>query len=394
MPRLFLSFLLLFTISFSKAQTLQGKVIDINTGEAIPFVSIGILGTNNTTVTNDAGEFVLKNIAFPAKLRFSHVSYFLAEQEVSAENNNLLVKLQPAAINLKPVVIDPYLGQRILQKALEKAKAYEKQAFYGKAFYRQLTAINGKPSQIYELFYDLNFDITKVNGWIAKQSRYAQLNEGVSFSMNNQSFLTFSFAGYLFEEKKGNLAKLKTLKDFEITVEKYIEQKDQDIAVISCKFKGNKKQFYVNSTYYVGMDDHNIYRLENSVFNLPLKTTKANLMMPPVVSTIATFNKKDSPVPILENVSTKLYVNLNVGGMKLNPVISSMLTIYQMDKELNSQKFTQLSKNVNDQTTIESVVYNPEFWKDNPIVKQNALEAAFTKIMENKAAFGTMINPN
>ena len=187
---------------------------------------------------------------------------------------------------------------------------------------------------------------------------------------------------------------MKTLKDFEITVEKYIEQKDQDIAVISCKFKGNKKQFYVNSTYYVGMDDHNIYRLENSVFNLPLKTTKANLMMPPVVSTIATFNKKDSPVPILENVSTKLYVNLNVGGMKLNPVISSMLTIYQMDKELNSQKFTQLSKNVNDQTTIESVVYNPEFWKDNPIVKQNALEAAFTKIMENKAAFGTMINPN
>ncbi|WP_461787885.1 carboxypeptidase-like regulatory domain-containing protein [Pedobacter sp.] len=394
MPRFFLSFLLIFTISFSKAQTLQGKVVDINTGEAIPFVSIGILGTNNATVTNDAGEFVLKNISFPAKLRFSHVSYFLAEQEIDTENNNLMVKLQPAAINLKPVVIDPYLGQRILKKALEKAKTYEKQTFYGKAFYRQLTAINGKPSQIYELFYDLNFDITKVNGWIANQSRYAQLNEGISFSMNNQSFLTFSFAGYLFEEKKGNLTKLKTLKDFEITVEKYIEQKDQDIAVISCKFKGNKKQFYVNSTYYVGMDDHNIYRLENSIFNLPLKTTNSNLLMPPVASTIATFNKKESAIPILENVSTKLYVNLNIGGVRINSIVSSMLTLYQLHKNLNDKKFIRLKIAVNDKETVESLKYDPDFWQNNPIVKQTALEDSFIKMMESKSAFGTMINPN
>jgi hypothetical protein len=394
MPRLFLSFLLLFAIGTAKAKTLQGKVVDINTGEAIPFVSIAVLGTNNTTVSNDAGEFVLKNVTFPAKLRWSHVSYLLAEQEVSAENNTLIIKLQPAAINLKPVVIDPYLGKRILQKAIEKAKIYEKQTFYGNAFYRQLTTINDKPSQIHELFYDLNFDITKVNGWIAKQSRYAQLNEGIAFSMNNQSFLTFSFAGYLFEEKKGNLVKLKTLKDFEITVEKYIEQKDQDIAVISCKFKVNKKQFYVNSTYYIGMNDSNIYRLENSFFNLPLKTTKSSLLMPPIASTIATFSKKeDNAIPTLENISTKLYVKLNIGATQLNPVVSSMLTIYQLDKTINNQKFVQLNKNVNDKTTVESVVYNPEFWINNPIVKQNALEASFTKMMESKAAFGTMINP-
>lgn len=384
--------ILLINGLYLNAQTIQGKVVDELSGEAIPFVSIGIVGTNNTTVTNDAGEFVLKNIALPSKLRYSHVSYLLLEDEITS-TNNLFVKLKAAAINLKTVTVDPYRGQRLVKAALEKTKEFESEYFYGKAFYRQLTSINGKASQIYELFYDLKFNVSNVNGWIAKQSRFAVSNDGIAFSMSNQSYLTFLFAGSLFENRKaGKFVTLNTLKDFEITVERYIEQKEQDIAVVSCKYKGKKKQFYTNATYYIGVDDSKIYRLENSIFNLPLKVN-ATSKIPPIVTTIATFNGNNSPIPLLENISTKLFLNLSAGGRNIAPVISSMLTVYQLDKNLSTQNFTQLNRKIQDKATVESIEYKPDFWKNNPIVKQTALEDSFIKMMESKSAFGTMIDP-
>ena len=392
MPKLLVFvFLFLMTGLALMAQTIQGKIVDETTGEAIPFVSIGVIGTNNTTVTNDAGEFILKNVNLPAKLRYSHVSYLLLEDEIST-TNNLFVKLKAAAINLKAVVVDPYRGQRLIKAALEKAKEFEKENIYGNAFYRQLTSINGKPSQIYELFYDLEFNVSKVKGWLAKQSRFAELNEGVSFSMSNQSYLTFSLAGYLFEDRKaGKFVTLKNIKDFEITIEKYIEQKDQDIAVVACKYKGNKKQFYINSTYYIGVEDTKVYRLENSIFKVPMSINTIS-KIPPTATTVATFNSSRTAIPVLESISSKLYLNLNAKGRTLNPVISAMLTVYQLDKTLKTQKFTELTKKVQDKAIIESIEYNPNFWKDNPIVKQTALEDAFIKMMESKSAFGTMID--
>lgn len=390
MRKYFLFFLLIFG-TIAHAQIIQGKVVDEISGEPIPFVSIGVIGTNNSTVTNDAGEFVLKNITLPAKLRYSHVSYLLLESEISTANN-LYVKLKAAAINLKTVTIDPYRGERLVKAALEKTKEFEKENFYGKAFYRQLTTIDGKAKQIYELFYDLKFNVSNVEGWIAKQSRFAESNEGISFSMSNQSYLTFLLAGSLFEGRKmGKYVSLKTLKDFEITVERYIEQKEQDVAVVSCKYKGKKKDFYTNFTYYIGVDDSKIYRLESSVFNLPLKVN-ATSKMPPTVTTVATFNGANTPIPVLESISTKLFLHLSTRNRSISPVINSMLTVYQLDKNLNTQNFTELNKKIQDKTVVESIAYNPDFWKNNPIVKQTALEDAFIKMMESKSAFGTMID--
>lgn len=390
MRKYFLFFLLIFG-TIAHAQIIQGKVVDEISGEPIPFVSIGVIGTNNSTVTNDAGEFVLKNITLPAKLRYSHVSYLLLESEISTANN-LYVKLKAAAINLKTVTIDPYRGERLVKAALEKTKEFEKENFYGKAFYRQLTTIDGKAKQIYELFYDLKFNVSNVEGWIAKQSRFAESNEGISFSMSNQSYLTFLLAGSLFEGRKmGKYVSLKTLKDFEIMVERYIEQKEQDVAVVSCKYKGKKKDFYTNFTYYIGVDDSKIYRLESSAFNLPLKVN-ATSKIPPTVTTVATFNGANTPIPVLESISTKLFLHLSTRNRSISPVINSMLTVYQLDNNLNTQNFTELNKKIQDKTVVESIAYNPDFWKNNPIVKQTALEDAFIKMMESKSAFGTMID--
>ncbi|WP_379090601.1 hypothetical protein [Pedobacter sp. UC225_65] len=212
--------------------------------------------------------------------------------------------------------------------------------------------------------------------------------------MNNQSYLTFSYSGYLLPSKGGKFVSLETLKDYDISIDKYIEQSNQSIAVVTCKYKKAKKnQYYVNSTYYIGVEDSKVYRLENSVFNLPIRLSDATTKFPPVVTTIATFNGAGHPVPVLESVSTKVFLSLSVRGQDLNTDISSLLTIYNVSDDLKKQQFEALNRNTRDKNVIESLRYDPEFWKNNPIVKQTTLEDSFIKMMESKSAFGTMTNP-
>jgi hypothetical protein len=393
MKYIFYLFLLIFS-SQVLAQNLQGKVVDGITGDEIPFASVSIVGTNFSTVTNENGYFVIKTSSLAFKIRISHVSYNTIEASVTDINTTLTLKLKPATITLTEITIDPFRGERIVKAALEKAIENTNTNFYANAFYRQLTSLNGKASQIYELFYDLRWNTQRVQGWSAKQSRYAELNEEISFSLNNQSYLTFSYSGYLLPNKGGKFVSLTTLKDFEFTIDKYIEQADQNIAVITCKYKkGRKNQYYVNSTYYIGVDDSKIYRLENSVFNLPIRLTEATAKFPPVVTTIATFNGNGHPIPVLESIATKLYMSLAVGGRNLNSNISSLLTVYNVDENIKEQQFEALNRNTKDRAVIEAIPYDPIFWKNNPIVKQTTLEDAFIKMMESKAAFGTMTNP-
>ena len=389
--------LLLFVIFSTtiQAQTIQGKVIDATTGQPIPFVSLGIIGTNTTTVTNENGEFIIKAEKFPIKLRFSHVSYFLLETSINEIQSTLVIRLSPAAINLNEVVIRPDEGKNLLRSALVKAKQYLNTPFYANAFYRQLTSTNNNATEIHELFYDLNWNVKYVQGWAAKQSRFAEINDPTKFSLSNQSFLTFVYAGYVFPDKRRRYVSVKYLEDYDIEVDRYIEQKDQNIAVITCKLKKTRKNlFYVNSTYYVGVKDLKIYRLENKIYNIPFELSpNLSFKFPPIVETIATFNGNGQPIPVLESISTKVYLSLSLGERALNSVISSLLTVFKVDDGLKSQKFQRLNNNVKDKKVIESIKYDAYFWKNNPIVKQTTLEDAFIKMMESKQAFGTMTNP-
>jgi len=123
--------LLSIACCYAQAQNLlQGRVVDEATGTGIPFVSVGILGTNNASVSNENGDFVLKNRDYPAKLRCSHVSYLTTDLELAEKSKTaLVIKLKPASITLNTVTIDPYLGQRILKAALEKSEELRKHQF-------------------------------------------------------------------------------------------------------------------------------------------------------------------------------------------------------------------------------------------------------------------------
>lgn len=389
-----LLFLALSITLVSQAQRIQGTVVDEHTGQPVPYASIGSAGAGEATITNENGEFILKVAAFPARIRVSHVSYRLTEFLIPQEESSLHLKLRQADILLNEVVIEPDKAARLLTAALKKAKEEVKNFTFANGFYRQLTTINEQPSEIYELFYDLKWNNEGVKAWKAKQSRYATSLTNNRFSINNQSFLTFIFGGTLLPEKSGKSIRLTTTSAYNIVIDHYIEQADQTIAVINCiPKKVLSYEMYVNSTYYIGTKDLYIYRLDNELINLPVYFDGMVPVQPPTFTTTATFHAAGGAPPVLESIATKM--NVHLGTEKLPNYISatSLLSVYRTDPGLKTQKFVSLNSNVEDKKVIRSIRYDPEFWNDNPIVKQTSLADSFIKMMESKSAFGTMIKP-
>ncbi|MDQ7949426.1 MAG: carboxypeptidase-like regulatory domain-containing protein [Pedobacter sp.] len=386
--------LLLALPLWADAQSIGGKVVDDKTGEGVSYVSIGIVGSNEATITNENGEFVLKTTNFPITIRLSHISYQQTEFKVSQQDKNLELHLKQANNILKEVVIEPDKGLRILSAALKKAKEAAGKYVYANSFYRQLTTINGQPSEIYELFYDLKWSSESVKGWSAKQSRFATSIDNNQFSINNQSFLTFIFSGMQPPLQSDNGIRLNNLKHFNISIERYIEQDEQDIAVITCHLKRPiLGELNISSTFYIGTKNFFIYRLENEASNLPFYLSGVIFRRPTLLSTISTFRDVGDNIPVLETIVMQVNVFVSTGKKNFDLAASSLLNVYHIDPALKSKRFKSLNADVEDKKVIKSIHYDQEFWKDNPIVKQTALEDSFIRMMEGKSAFGTMVNP-
>jgi len=115
-----ISKLLCFLISLTAVSqglsqtTLFGVVKDIDTEEPIDFVTVFVVGTNNSTETNEYGEYSLiveskKTII----LGFSRIGYLEAEHKIArltpGTNRNLNLKLVPDVMDLEIVIRDSKL---------------------------------------------------------------------------------------------------------------------------------------------------------------------------------------------------------------------------------------------------------------------------------------------
>jgi hypothetical protein len=391
--KIILYLLILLPASLS-AQTIKGKVIDEITGKGVAYVSIGVLGTNRATVSNDDGEFIFQKVELPTNLKFSHVSYLNLSYQIKVETDQLIIKLKPAAINLSTVNITTDRGLTILRSALQLAKDHDQSFFYGKAFYRQLTTTNDQANGIHEVFYDIRWNVNRIDGVIAKQSRYAELRAPNMIQINNQSSFTFSLAGYLFPPVDGQFINLLNLDKFNISVEGYIEKEDQDIIIISCLLKKTNKQVYINSKYFIGTKNSKIYKLENEIFNVKLRLGGATKeVTPSIINTISMFSETSLPFNVLDNIVFTANIHQERKGVEMKGTIKSMLNVYNIITNYESLDFEPVKQRSNDRKKITEMKYNPEIWLNNPMVRKTVIEDSFIKLMESKSAFGSMTNP-
>ncbi|MFM7857328.1 MAG: carboxypeptidase-like regulatory domain-containing protein, partial [Flammeovirgaceae bacterium] len=104
---------LLFSITVGKAQittTLEGRVLDEKTGEPIPFANVFLDNTTLGTVSEQNGNFIIRNVFYPAhyEIVVSFVGYktYRAKVPIQPDKNKLgIIRLTPDETALSEIEV-------------------------------------------------------------------------------------------------------------------------------------------------------------------------------------------------------------------------------------------------------------------------------------------------
>jgi hypothetical protein len=130
-------------VVLAQQTTVGGTVIDEKTGRPLPQVSVS--AGRISVVTNEDGAFLLKLGGKPTNITVSHLGYKTRKISLHAgDTENIKIKLQPTAIQLREVVIRTGNPRDIVEIAIKKIpENYSRQPELLKAFYRE-TAMKRK----------------------------------------------------------------------------------------------------------------------------------------------------------------------------------------------------------------------------------------------------------
>ena len=91
----------------AQTTTVSGRVIDAETKEPLPFVTINFKGTKIGTLSDDAGNFSLETYFATDSLRFALIGYRSRSYFIKRDKSNRLqVELKPSGTDLKEVVVN------------------------------------------------------------------------------------------------------------------------------------------------------------------------------------------------------------------------------------------------------------------------------------------------
>lgn len=147
------------TIGFSQETEIQGIIVDAQTNESLPFVSILIDNTTIGTASNLKGEFSLKIPARYSKneIIFNLLGYEtkkLAKSQISQEGK---ITLLAFALELATVEVRPISAEDYLKRCISKIPENYPDFFRGNVYFRQNMVDNNTTLQTSEGFAQAYF---------------------------------------------------------------------------------------------------------------------------------------------------------------------------------------------------------------------------------------------
>ncbi len=159
-PLLFITLFLSVTIGLSQnLRTYEGKTIDAENNEVLPFVKLQLQPSGLGTLSNSEGEFSLKipEHAWQDELVIYHLGYEKLQIKLGdySPQQSLEIQLEPRSYELEAVLITPQDPRDLIRQALENYA--DNHPFYTRkmtAFYRETSSINDTLLDIAEAVID------------------------------------------------------------------------------------------------------------------------------------------------------------------------------------------------------------------------------------------------
>nr|WP_321415267.1 carboxypeptidase-like regulatory domain-containing protein [uncultured Allomuricauda sp.] len=382
------------------AQTeINGKVIDSDTGEPIPYCNISFESLTAGTSSNELGEFIIEVDSFPAKLIFSHIGYEHKVQEIS-KTSDITVSLVPFGITLEEVVvssakIDP-LAKKLAKNAIEKAYNASPEDNYGRAFYRQKSKNGDSYSEFSEIFYDIRYNKTGILDWNISEGRYALNKDAV----NNKNYTSFSRILKPLQPNTKDLI-FPLHPNFELyydpRVISVIQSDSSEIAVVHFRPKKDVKTPIFDGEAYIDTKTYDILKIKGELSNddlvfTKLSTQKNSHWKDYTISYEIAYRRKNASKSLLDYIKVDQSFDYYVDdSFQFNATSTSNLIFYEHYTPTSRKRLgSSLSRKQSDWEKLDEIGYNQKFWEENPIVKRTPVEKEVIDSFEKENAFSSI----
>lgn len=377
-----LCFLLIIPVALYGQLKIEGKVIDRETGNPVPFASIGILGTASGTSSNLEGEFSLI-IPEGASIKVSCVGY--VSLMLASPEDMKLIRLTPFTIELNEIVVThrPINARRVVQRAFASiGRNYDNRSFLQQFFYRHYC----KDDSVYGRLIEAFADVWKHQGYKPfrrqagdkEEMRVTHLRRSLDNTLTAQGHTPISLRSILQADMVGyqNLEKSHYLKlysdvsnlrtDFEaytFRFEGITAFEGRDVYKISFSYKADSIQTtagyipapHAKGMLYITTDTYAFVKMEELRYanNVSIKTSAFYRM----------YNGKYYPYHFIKEGETNLsdsgkhfyHIELMSGGITHDPNL----------------KFTGKEPG---KAELLSIPYDSAFWSNHNMLKTTPLE--------------------
>ena len=382
--------LILFTLCSWAQEVFQSKVVDAETGEPLPYVSIYV-AEGKGTLSNEEGTFSIN--ALPGDtLHLSCIGY--EKLHLKADDIRDLVELKPLARKLREVTVKPIPADDILKRlASQLKKEYNSQSWKESQYFNRTTFVNAENTELIESFMQgcsaLNLRYLKV---ISGIRGYAgdKAPEGTEVRRTNVHHL-LELGPMIMESSywRFSIAPLNEFKRFrsyyDISAEELTGSDGQQIYKINMKYNGSRpasqgEKTILEGCLYVDAVTGHLLNFEGNVRNISLVS-----------------NGKRAEAEVKVNVEyrhtngfTEVFRVVANGG---NGETAFRSLLFNIEGTEEAERLAQVDNNL-----VEAIAYagyDSELWSRYNIIKRTREEemAAFGQSTEESPAPQQENNP-
>ena len=364
----------------------KGLVVDAETKEPIPYVSIGQPGSGRGTISNELGEFIIEASGLSSEFVFSHIS-FQKDTVIVPKDSLVTIELHKTAVILNELIVEggDYVAS-LLANAHQKLMDEYDSVHFGETFYRQITMIDGKPTEVQEIFYNTNMNSAGLLGASLKTGRYAA-KEAIASSTNfSVLFKRFSLIKNYKGSPTGGHIYLMDNSKTSYQLNRIFRNGASEIAEVAFNCQEGKCNGTVHGVVYIDTQTYEIRSYSVTLGSVPRKKSGEQLKLTYIINFAGTKDKYQ-----IDFIKVDLNHKIKK-RFKYHPVHVSSLTYFYATKSSPSDVEYQLAgSGLSDREAIESKPYDPEFWKKHPVVQRTPLEEGIIQAFESKGSFGNMV---
>lgn len=370
----------------------NGRVLDAQTRQPVPYASVRVPGTTLGTTANAEGEFVLSVRQLPAKVLAFGLGYGRDSATATQPGADLVLRLVPAPIML-PTAEPPSYAAQLLMLAYRQVQRTRAQAQYGQAFYRQVTRNADEPTEVLEAVWDVQASSAGLAGSRLVQGRYGTRPAPMDFS--NFSLYTKTLGGFCGLSAADTtdshaVVSADPNKYFVLHYRGVAQHGAQQLAEVA--YESRPGIAVVQGSVYIDLASYQVLHARATrQLQITASSSKVSFREGTVAMEADFTPTATGALPNYVQVNAIL-VMARKGKPDMPVRAESLTSFYDLRPAPTGLPYAGPEAAAGDLAAIRKKAYDPAYWRDHPVVKRTPLEDGIMHSFEDKKAFGTLLN--